>query len=246
MTVRICATASLPPELRAEAREGVCQALAGLADAVAEISHAHAAPHLEGSLGAGDLTWDFAVPDATALGRLRDRVETEGWRGLFDAAPPAHAERLGRLSNLEAWRIEPIAQHVTRDDLRGIKRTNLVRVLDAARPEEVGRWSRDVMAFPDHVPAIRNWSLARTHAFGPSRPRVAWTHAWEQEFETLEGLAEDYMASPYHWGYLDGWYDPEMPHCIMDPDLAHLFCDATKNVLGWTKDAPSQAGPRAT
>ncbi|MCR9095057.1 MAG: hypothetical protein NXI30_12635 [bacterium] len=43
------------------------------------------------------------------------------------------------------------------------------------------------------------------------------------------------MASPYHWWYLDGWYDVEMPQCIMDPDPAHLYCQASENVLSWTE-----------
>lgn len=237
MTVRVCATASLPAEASSADRAAVCEALTRLTEFVPEISHAHAGLHLEGSLGAGDLTWDFAAADPDALERLGRRLDDDGWEGLFGASAVADAERLRLLSNVEAWRIEPLDDHVPRDGLAGIKRTNLVRVLDSASPEDVRTWSRDVVALADHVPAIRNWSLARTHPFGPSNPRVAWTHAWEQEFETLEGLLEDYMASSYHWGWLDGWYDPEMPQCIMDPDLAHLYYPAATSVLGRGRNA---------
>ena len=73
-------------------------------------------------------------------------------------------------------------------------------------------------------------------------PPVAWTHAWEQDFETLEGLTEDYMMSPYHWGHLDGWYDPEMPWSIIEPELVHLFCAAQQSVLSWTTTERGTAG----
>lgn len=237
MTVRVCATASVPADASSSDRLAVCEALGRLAEVVPEISHAHVGLHLEGSLGAGDLTWDFAADDAEALERLGRRLEDGGWEGLFGASAPADAAQLRRVSNIEAWRIEPLDQRVPHDGLAGIKRTNLVRVLDNARAEDVQTWSRDVVALATHVPAIRNWSLARTDPFGPSSPRIAWTHAWEQEFETLEGLLEDYMTSAYHWGWLDGWYDPEMPQCIIDPDLAHLYCPATTSVLGWAGHA---------
>jgi len=235
MTLRICATASLPAGSSETDRARVCEALGRMEDATRELVHSHAGLHLEGSLGAGDLTWDFAVPDDRALDGLRRRLEQGGWEGVFGDADPADREGLRLLSHVEAWVIEPLAGKVPRENLVGIKRTNLVRVLDSASAVAVARWSREVVALADHVPAIRNWSLARTHALGPSKPRVQWTHAWEQEFETLEGLLEDYMASPYHWGWLDGWYDPEVPFCIMGPDLAHLYCFATRNVLGWSK-----------
>jgi hypothetical protein len=232
---RICVTASLPHGAPAAERARIAEALGRMEETTPEIVHSHAGLHLEGSLGAGDLTWDFVVPDGKTLERLRRRLEQSGWEGVFADAEPGDREGLLRLAKIEAWVIEPLAGAVPREDLVGIKRTNLVRVLDSASPASVERWSWEVVALADHVPAIRNWSLARTHGFGPTPARVSWTHAWEQEFETLEGLLEDYMASPYHWGWLDGWYDPEVPFSIMDPDLAHLYCPATRNVLGWAR-----------
>ena len=65
---------------------------------------------------------------------------------------------------------------------------------------------------------------------GPSR----WTHHWEQEFETLDGLAVDYMMTPYHWGLVDGWFNPEHPEAVVDVWLAHVFCTATESVLSWS------------
>ncbi|MCR9095751.1 MAG: Dabb family protein [bacterium] len=233
MTRRIVATATLPDELGAADRQRVCEALERLGGLVSELSHSHAGLHVEGSVGGGDLTWDFAVPDPEALRELTTLLDTEGWAGLFRCAQADERACLARVEQIEGWLVEPVAANVPHADLVGIKRTNLVRVLDDAATDAVDRWQREVPVLADHVPAIRNWSLARVRAIGPTSPRVRWTHVWEQEFETLAGLLEDYMASPYHWGHLDGWYDVEMPHCIMDPDLAHLYCNAKQNVLSW-------------
>jgi hypothetical protein len=234
MTQRIVATATLPGSLPPGNRARVCEALGALAEAVPELSHSHAGLHIEGSVGGGDLTWDLAVPDEGALDALSRRLDSGGWAGVFTAAAPADREALASIGPIEAWRVESVGSSVPHPELVGIKRTNLVRVLDTAAEDAVARWTREVAFLADCVPAIRNWSLARVRAIGPTKPRVRWTHAWEQEFEGLEGLLEDYMASPYHWGYLDGWYDAEVPFSIMDPALAHLYCPATQNVLSWT------------
>jgi hypothetical protein len=235
MTHRIVATATLSPDLEAGMRERIREALCVLADQLDVLTHSHAGLHIEGSVGGGDLTWDFAVPDTASLDALSQNLEKQGWAGLFERAREADRAALSSLGQVEAWLIEPGESNVPRPELAAIKRTNLVRVLESAASDDVARWTREVPVLADCVPAIRNWSLARVRAIGPTKPRVRWTHAWEQEFETLEGLLQDYMASPYHWGYLDGWYDPEMPFCIMDPDLAHLYCAATTNVLSWTE-----------
>lgn len=232
MTTRIVATAALESGVEAGEGAACCDALERLRESLPELSRSHASLHLEGSLGAGDLIWDFALsPDASALGELRARLDRDGWAGIFAGADSNDRAALARLAAIEAWVVEPVDSNVARPELVGIKRTNFVRVLDSATVEAVSRWSRECVVLAERVPAIRNWSFGRVTALGPTSPRVRWTHVWEQEFEVLEGLLEDYMASPYHWGFLDGWYDPEMPHCIMDPDLAHLYCVATQPVL---------------
>ena len=232
MSVRVCATVSLAAEAGPALAERARSSLAASAGAVRELERAHAGLHLEGSLGAGDLTWDFEVAGEEALSALRER---------FASGTALVAEALARepdvrdaVAALEAWIVVPLASRVARPDVSGIKRSNFVRVRGDAAPEAVAQWCREVPGLAERVPAIRNWSLARVRPLFEDPPRVAWTHLWEQDFETLAGLQEDYMASPYHWGFLDGWYDAEVPKCIMDPDLAHLYCPSTESVLAWT------------
>ncbi|MBW2362241.1 MAG: hypothetical protein JRG84_15160 [Deltaproteobacteria bacterium] len=142
--------------------------------------------------------------------------------------------------------LEPFAASASQPAGFGIKRTNLVRIRPGSPSSAVSQWCREVPLLADHVPAIRNWSLSRVVGFVGDPAPVAWTHAWEQDFETIEGLHEDYMLSPYHWGHLDGWYDPEMPWSIVEPELAHLFCPASESVLCWPDGVgSSRGGPEA-
>ena len=234
MTVRVVATAHVAADGAGSEREACADALGRIGARIPGAVASWCGLHLEGSLGAGDLCWDFALEDAAALTELRERLDRHGWPGVFDATDPADRRHLEALSQVEAWVVEPIERAVPHPDLVGIKRTNLVRVVDGAPPESVARWQGDCLGLVEHVPAIRNWSFGRVTALGPTPPRMRWTHAWEQEFETLEGLLEDYMASPYHWGWADAWYDPEMPQRIVDPDLAHLFARIPHSVLAWS------------
>ena len=85
MTQRIVATAVLPEDLASADRARFCEALGGLAEAVPELSRSHAGPHVEGSVGGGDLTWDLAVSDAKSKVRPVTHSTRSGrmpWVGL--------------------------------------------------------------------------------------------------------------------------------------------------------------------
>lgn len=110
-----------------------------------------------------------------------------------------------------------------------VKRTLLLRVGPAAPPAEVERFEADLLGMPHHITAIRNWRLSRVES-----SRGGWTHCWEQEYEDVSGLREDYMNHPYHWAYVDGWFDHEDPKCIVAPEVVHVFYEVSSTILGET------------
>ncbi len=112
-----------------------------------------------------------------------------------------------------------------------VKRTLFFRVRSDTAKEPLEHFEQDMLAMPGFVPAIRNWCFSRARSDRASD----WTHVWEQEFESPDGLLNDYMASPYHWGHLDAWYDPECPHSIVDPRVAHVYCPESEGVLSWSE-----------
>ena len=158
--------------------------------------------HLPGTVGGGHYTWD----------------------GIDEPVPSGFED----VADVDLVELELIDGVLADPGFAGeIKRTLLLRVEPDAPADSVAAFERDLMAMPDHIPAIVNWALSRV--IGP--PTSRWTHCWEQEYYTLDGLKVDYMMSPHHWGLIDGWFDPETPRKIVDLELAHVYHATTRSVL---------------
>ena len=187
------------------------------------IRHAHLGRHLEGTRGGGDYTWDLAFPDAASCPPWTEQIQLGGNAELF-------ARCVARVDAVQfaTQRVELLEPGITRP----VKRTLFLEVDRSAPAEARARFDRVLTGMPRYIPAIRNWAYSRVEdpmTVGPRR----WTHVWEQEFAELRGLREDYMMSPYHWGYVDGWFDPESPHRVVEPGVAHVFCEAPRSILAW-------------
>ncbi|MFF2505466.1 Dabb family protein [Streptomyces sp. NPDC058067] len=170
--------------------------------------------------GVTHLSWGVDEPGSSrGLGAVWDLV-TEG------AGPAGPWEG-------DAVALAPLAAHHVPLDGRRVKRTLLLTVRPGADPASVARFEADLLAMPRHISTIRSWSLSRVdQALSPSR----WTHVWEQEYEDAAGLNGEYLQHPYHWTYVDRWFDPEVPGSIVAPGLAHLYRWAEGPVL--TEDLP--------
>lgn len=159
--------------------------------------------HHPRSVGAGDATWDALV--------TRTPVQPEAVRAELEVVEP----------QIVACGIAPESLPTC------VKRTLLLRVDPEAPPAEVADLERALAAMPHHITAIRSWALSRVA--GPAGSR--WTHVWEQEFATIDGVLSDYMVHPHHWSHVDRWFDPEHPRCIVDPVLAHAVAEPAEPVL---------------
>jgi hypothetical protein len=190
------------------------------------LMHAHLGRHLEGTVGGGDFTWDLVFETRAACPPWAEQLATTGTTTLVSEATARvdvvqFAPSLGRIGDPEV-----------RD---GIKRTLLLEVRRDTDSEAAARFDRSLTAMPLYIPAIRNWSYSRVDDEGTVGPR-RWTHVWEQEFSELSGLKVDYMMSPYHWGYVDGWFDAESPHHVVAPGVAHVYTRAQTSLLALVAD----------
>jgi hypothetical protein len=193
--------------------------LAKLRAEVPGIEQSNAGVHLPGvvgpsGIGIGALTWDIT---------LRHDVDDALDALLY--SDPVRAVLADRATVASAVTLQPIESNRIPIDAPLVKRTLLLRVRDGALPDQIRCFESDLAEMPEHITAIRSWSLARTR--GDDR----WTHAWEQEFASLEGLTGDYMLHPFHWSTVDAWFDPEMPDHIVEPEFAHLFYASNSPVL---------------
>ncbi|BBT15309.1 hypothetical protein WP8S17C03_13580 [Metapseudomonas otitidis] len=164
--------------------------------------------NLPGSWGAADCTLDL----------------------LFAGAAPANLDALlGRLpgiAHFERLPYQRIGGGLREPGLEGgIWRTLLLRVRQQATVAQREALERDLLRMPDYILGIRNWQLARVST--PGR----WTHVWQQEFTCADDLLGEYLAHPYHWAWVDRWFDPDCPDWAVDA-IAHAYCPQQTSLLG--------------
>lgn len=157
----------------------------------------HAGRNLPGSVGGAAATWELTA----------------------DGDPIAQLD-VALLRVVDVVSLSPLASEEMATPRPLIKRTLLLQVRAGADAAACRRFEADVAAMPQHIPSIRSWALS---IVDQTRTPSRWTHAWEQEYETLDGLQRDYMLHPYHWASVDRWFDPEMPDRIVELDLVHVF-----------------------
>lgn len=109
----------------------------------------------------------------------------------------------------------------------GVQRTLLLHAED---DRDLTTFERQLADMPRYIDTIRNSSLSRIEeVWGGTGPR--WTHVWEQEFTSLDGLTGTYMSHPYHWGLVDTWFDAQAPHHVVHPTIIHAMCPLERSIL---------------
>ncbi|HEY2302475.1 MAG TPA: Dabb family protein [Acidimicrobiales bacterium] len=214
----------LDPATTESDRVALERQLGDVAARVPGVTHSHLGRHLEGTVGGGDYTWDLAFPDAAACPAWEDQLSGAGATALF--------ERM--ITRVDCVQFPSATVTVVEPEMADlVKRTLFLEVSKAASPEQIDRFDHILTGMPRYIPAIRNWACHRVDnglSVGPRR----WTHVWEQEYADISGLRVDYMMSPYHWGFVDGWFDSESPHHIVEQGVAHVFCASSRSILAWT------------
>lgn len=160
------------------------------------------------------------------------------WRMEFQAESEAQAIRLdphwsGTIAPLlDDAEITTLGYRITRSGVRaagsGIWRALIFRVVPAGFPDAARALEAGLLLFPKYIPAIRSWALSQVATVeGPK----AFTHVWEQEFDSISGLTEDYMVSPLHWGVVDAWFDAESPNYVVDPQLIQVVGQIENTIM---------------
>jgi hypothetical protein len=110
----------------------------------------------------------------------------------------------------------------------GIYRCLLLSVMEGTPAAVTAQFERETMGMPDHISTILRWRLARVTESGGAR---RWTHVWEKEFADPEGFSGEYMLHPYHWSFIDRWFDIESPERIVDRRICNSLCAIDRPVL---------------
>jgi hypothetical protein len=207
-SLRLVTFAREAPE---DARAAVMRALhdaAHATDAVATLFE----PTSPGSWNGGDVIWRAVYRDEAHCKEAESSAP-------FRQAASLLADR-ARVSLVEHV-VFGVGAHGGSSVRGGVYRVALFCANRNPTADRLSRFRDDTLAMPHHVRTIRRWQLSPARAASGSR---VWTHVWEQEYEELAGLAATYMLHPFHWAYVDRWFDPEDPDWLIDPVLCHAFC----------------------
>ncbi len=110
----------------------------------------------------------------------------------------------------------------------GIWRALVFRIMPEGFPEGAEALKQGLLMMPGQVSTIRSWALSPVSLCeGPK----AYTHVWEQEFDSLDGLTGEYMTHPIHWGHVDAFFDAESPEYIVDPQLIQVVGTIDRTIM---------------
>lgn len=207
-------TADLPPAQI----EATTQALARAGAAPQVVTQLVNVPQA-GGWNAGDLLWHmvFAGPEDLAAWEADHQAEVQG---LLDA----------RAAHVDWVRFTHGAGGARQPDMdAGVYRALFLTLEPGATEDQVALFEEDLIGLAAYIPEILNWRRSRVEASGGSAP---WTFVWEQEFRAVGDIKGPYVEHPYHWGYVDRWFDPEMPGRIIGTVLCHTFTGAERSLIG--------------
>lgn len=185
----------------------------------AGIARGFVAPTLPGTLNGGDLIWHLQFVDEAAYAQFLDGAL---WRSANDMlqALATNIERVGYSGGDSGARERGLRE--------GVYRTLLVSATRLQSVEREAQFIAKTLAMPEYIDGIRNWQLSPVkHASGTR----TWTHVWEQEFDNLAALQQQYMQHPYHWAHVDRWFDWESPDWLIDRYMCHTFCRIESSVI---------------
>lgn len=169
---------------------------------------------------------DTLYRDAQAYETYRTHpYHDEVLKPLFNRADPRSV-----VQSYDAVFYEPLREEFPEPGMKDLLRRSLiVRIEPGTPPEQTLQWEKHIMEMPRHIPAIRNWAFARVMQTPRPSP---WTHAWEMEIKDADAFRQ-YLDSPFHWGVVDRWFDPEWPMRIVAPRILHGYYKTPATVLGW-------------
>jgi Stress responsive A/B Barrel Domain len=185
------------------------------------------------NLGAMGSHWIAAVLDGACLnaGHIVWRMESNTEAAALDVSlDPVWSSHV--LPLLDGVQMTTVGYRIMRSSVRqageGIWRALVFRVIPAGFPDGAAALESQLLLMPKYVPAIRSWALSPvSFDEGPKH----FTHVWEQEFDDVSGLTEDYMVHPIHWGLVDTWFDAESPNYVVDPLLIQVVARINQTIM---------------
>ncbi len=226
---RQCTLITFAEDADAHARNAFIDQLGALSAADGAVLHHRVCLAVPGGFNGGDIVWHV---------HFRDEA---GWAASSIRTYPVKLTLDAVIDHADSCAYRPTGVQLREADIgQSLYRALFLSVKQGTAPDRITQFESDTLAMPDYIPEIRNWALSKVkESHGPR----GWTHVWEQEFRTIEDLRGPYMASAYHWGFLDRWFDPEHHDFIVDTHLCHSASALEESVIA--RYDPAAAGEKA-
>jgi hypothetical protein len=212
---------TLEPNAAAAERKRVEDTLQAATRADARVRLAMLQPTLEGTYHGGDYIWhvQFAHEEDYRT-TLRDRR----WRNAVDRMLESEV-----ISHVDSVAYHAGACAIPEPGMsNGVYRTLFISVRAAVAEARIKQFEHEMCEMPHYIQAIRNWGFSRVTEASGAR---LWTHVWEQDFCRVADITGPYLMHPFHWSFIDRWYDHECPDWIVDTSLCHTFCHFEHSVF---------------
>ena len=179
-------------------------------------------PTLPGGTNSGHLICHTQFADEGAYRDAMRHPSSLAATDVLQAGYPIQTERVAYARG---------ASHLSSPGLaNGVYRVLLVRLRPAIDPEKILKFENEMREMARYITAIRNWGFSRVTEGSGLRQ---WDYVWEQEFVDASALTLNgaYMVHPYHFAWIDRWFDPESHDWIVDTCISNSRCAVENSIL---------------
>lgn len=182
-------------------------------------------PLLMGSVPASDLYVEMGFPDQAAY---EEAKKLFAWKKLDMMANDselvaarefvAFGEGKARYSDEEAKAHRLLIFHAYPDTPEALKE----------------KMEDTIVKFIDYVPGLVNCKIAKVVECSGN---MDWSYAFECDYDVPTTYLGAYLATPYHWAYIDKYFDPAATATFfIDPNLCSVYCEADNAFLANYRD----------
>lgn len=187
-------------------KQTFAEAVKGAADTITDVNLA--APVLEPPMPGGDFLCEIGFQNQAAYEQAKNQSSWDDLYRLFqDTSVVADFEFVaygdGTLTLQEK-------------EVSACHRILIFSLLDDADPAMVTKMEANMNGMTEHVPGLRNCKFAK---IVESDGSDAWAYAYECDFDEPGSFLGKYMTTPYHFCYIDKFFEPACNEWIANTNL---------------------------
>ena len=188
------------------AKESFDADVTSAANAITDVNLA--APVLEPPMPGGDYFCELGFPDQAAYEQAKSE---ETWKSLY-----ALFENSPMLSGFEYVAYGDGTLTLQEKTISKCHRILIFSLLEDADPVMVAKMEANMNGMTEHVPGLKNCKFAK---IVESAGSDSWAYAYECDFDEPGSFLGKYMTTPYHFCYIDKFFEPACNEWIVNTNL---------------------------